>query len=258
MIDKTKIDYGVERLKEKWNHLRKVHRMFSELLEYTGVTWDPNTNKVNAAGKVWQHFYTINKSDYKIFKREGCKHYQILGEIFSGTKATGGLGNASTHLPANSKEERQVEDDFLNRSVHVHVENLDDDVNEVPKTRRREEIGTSSERRREEPKISKSDKLEACMAQCSSIVSLKNEETELQTLYLKEKLSKMQEKSCNQSEANSPDPYSNIVYLDILNNIEGVSNEVYIKVLKVFKDSDFRVSFVKMPEAMRCPNLELL
>ncbi|KAL2520476.1 putative protein-like [Forsythia ovata] len=87
----------------------------------------------------------------------------------------------------------------------------------------------------------------------SSTVSLKNEETELRTLYLKEKLSKIQEKSCNQSdiEANILDPYSNIVSLDILNNMEGVSDEVYMKAIKAFKDPDFKVSFVKMPEAKR-------
>ncbi|KAL2535104.1 Myb DNA-bind 3 domain-containing protein [Abeliophyllum distichum] len=221
--------------------------MFSELLGHIGVTWDPNTNKVNAAEEVWQHFYTINKSDYKIFKRKGCKHYHILGEIFSGTIATGGLGNASTQLLANSEEERQLENDFLNGGVHVHVETLDHDVDEVLKTRRREEICTSGERRRKEPKISKNDKLEACMAQWSSTVSLKNEETELQ------KLSKFQGKSCNQSnsKATSPNPYSNIVCLDLLNNMEGVSNEVYLKALKAFKYPDFRVSFVKMPEARR-------
>ncbi|KAL2470547.1 Myb DNA-bind 3 domain-containing protein [Abeliophyllum distichum] len=225
MNAKTKMDYGVERLKGKWNRLRK-----------------------------------INKLDYKIFKREGCKHYHILGEIFSGTTATGGLGNTSTQLPTNSEEERQLEDDFLNEGVHVHVENLDDSVDEVPKTRRREEIGTSGERRRKEPKISKSDKLEACMEQWSSPVSLKNEETELRTLYLKEKLSKMCEKSCNQSdsEATSLDPYSNIVCLDLLNNMERVSNEVYMKAIKAFKDPDFRVLFVKMPEARRGPILKLL
>ncbi|KAL2532861.1 Myb DNA-bind 3 domain-containing protein [Abeliophyllum distichum] len=171
MIATTKMDYGIERLKGKWNRLRKVHRMFSELLGHTGVTWDPNTNKVNAAEEVWQHFYTVNKSDYKIFKREGCKHYHILGEIFSGTTATGGLGNASTQLPAMSDEERQLEDDFLNQGVHVHVENIDDDADEVPKRSRREDIGTSGERRRKEPKISKSDKLDACMAQWSSTVT---------------------------------------------------------------------------------------
>ncbi|KAL2497037.1 Myb DNA-bind 3 domain-containing protein [Abeliophyllum distichum] len=202
MFATTTMDYGVERLKGKWNRLRKVHCMFSELLGHTGVTWDPNTNKVNVVQEVWQHFYTINKSDYKIFERGG-------------------------------------------------FENINDDVDEIPKTRRREEIGISGECRRKELKISKSDKFEACMAQWSSTISLKNEETELRTLYLKEKLSQIQGKSCNQSEceATSPDPYSNIVCLDILNNMEGVSNEVYMKALKAFKDPNFKVSFVKMPEA---------
>ncbi|KAL2516886.1 putative Myb/SANT-like domain-containing protein [Abeliophyllum distichum] len=108
--------------------------------------------------------FAINKLDYKIFKRGGCKHYHILGEIFSSTTATRGLENASTQLSATSEEERQLEDYFLNQDVHVHVENLNDDVDEILKTRRREEIGTSGERRRKKPWISKNDKLEACMA----------------------------------------------------------------------------------------------
>ena len=54
------MDYGIDRLKGKWNRLRKIHRMFSELLGYTGVTWDPNTNNVNAVEEVWQHFYTVH------------------------------------------------------------------------------------------------------------------------------------------------------------------------------------------------------
>ncbi|KAL2462253.1 Myb DNA-bind 3 domain-containing protein [Abeliophyllum distichum] len=258
MIVVTKSDYRVERLKGKWNRLRKVHRLFSELLRHTGVTWDPNTNQVNAAEEVWQHFYTINKTEYRTFKKEGCKHYELLGEIFGGTTATGGLGNASTQLPPTSDEERQLEDDFLSRGVHVHVENDDDD--EVTNTRRRDD-GTSNERRRKEPKISKSGKLEACMAQWSSTISMRNDETELRTLYLKEKLARIQGKSSNQSgdsEATSSDPYSNMVCLNILNNMEDVSNEVYMKAIKAFKDPDFRMSFVMMPEIRRGPILELL
>ncbi|XP_022847374.1 L10-interacting MYB domain-containing protein-like [Olea europaea var. sylvestris] len=259
MIASTKMDYGIDRLKGKWNRLRKIHRMFSELLGHTGVTWDPNTNKVNAAEEVWQHFYTINRSDYKMFKREGCKHYHTLGEIFSGTTATGGLCKASTQLPNTSEEERQLENDFLNRGVHVHAEN-DDEVDVVSDTRRCNEIGTSGERQRKEPKISKSDKLEACMAQWSSTVSMRNEEIELRKLYLKEKLAKIQGKSSNQSdvEVNSPDPYSNVICMDILNDIERLSNEVYMKAIRAFNDPNFRVSFVKMPEVRRGPILELL
>ncbi|KAL2495276.1 putative protein-like [Forsythia ovata] len=199
----------------------------------------------------------INKTEYRTFRKEGCKHYELLGEIFGGTTATGGLGYASTQLPPTSDEERQLEDDFLSRGVHVHMENDDD---EVTNTRRRDD-GTSNERRREEPKISKTEKLEACMAQWSSTISMRNDETELRTLYLKEKLARIQGKSSNQSgdsEATSSDPYSNMVCLNILNNMEGVSNEVYMKAIKAFKDPDFRMSFVMMPEIRRGPILELL
>ncbi|KAL2523734.1 Myb DNA-bind 3 domain-containing protein [Abeliophyllum distichum] len=187
MIVVTKSDNVVERLKGKWNHLRKVHRLFSELLGHTSVTWDLNTNQVNAAEEVWQHFYTINKTKYKLFREEGCKHYELLGEIFGRTTTIGGLCNASTTLPPTSEEER--------------------------------------------------------------------------TLYLKEKLARIQEKSSNQSgvsEATSSDPHSNMVCPNILNNMEGVSNYVYMKAIKVFKDPDFRISFVMMPKFRRGPILELL
>ncbi|GAB2296970.1 hypothetical protein Dimus_038450 [Dionaea muscipula] len=55
----TTWDYGIERLKGKWNRLRMAHRLFTSLIEHTGVTWDPNTNVVNAAEEVWNHFYTV-------------------------------------------------------------------------------------------------------------------------------------------------------------------------------------------------------
>ncbi|CAA3006775.1 Hypothetical predicted protein [Olea europaea subsp. europaea] len=102
MIVVTKSDFGIERLKGKWNCLRNVHRLFSDLLGHTGVTWDPNTNQVNAIEEIWQHFFTINKRNHTTFRREGCKHYELLGEIFSGSTTTEGLGNVSTQLPPTS------------------------------------------------------------------------------------------------------------------------------------------------------------
>ncbi|KAL2514946.1 putative protein-like [Forsythia ovata] len=185
-------------------------------------------------GKINTNMIVVTKSDYGIEKLKG---------------------NASTTLPPTSEEERQLEDDFLSRGVHVHVKN--DDDNEVTNTRRRDD-GTSNEPRRKEPKISESGKLKACMAQWSSTISMRNDETELRTLYLKEKLARIQGKSSNQSgdsEATSSDPYSNVVCLNILNNMEEVSNEVY---MKAFKDPDFRMPFVMIPEIRRRPILELL
>ncbi|GAB2215549.1 hypothetical protein Droror1_Dr00019937, partial [Drosera rotundifolia] len=54
----TKWDYGIERLKGKWNRVHIAHRLFTSLIEHTGVTWDPNTNEVHVAEEVWNHFYT--------------------------------------------------------------------------------------------------------------------------------------------------------------------------------------------------------
>ena len=55
-------NYGVERLKGKFNRLRTQYREFSTLLARTGVTWDSISNKVNAPEDVWQDLYTVSTS----------------------------------------------------------------------------------------------------------------------------------------------------------------------------------------------------
>ncbi|XP_022867879.1 uncharacterized protein LOC111387543 isoform X1 [Olea europaea var. sylvestris] len=96
--------------------------MFSELLGYIGDTWDPNTNNVNATEEVWQHFYTINKSDYKLFKREGCKHYHALGEIFSGKRDW-----ISTHKEGSMTGQSNV-DDNVSIDDSIDEDSSDDDL----------------------------------------------------------------------------------------------------------------------------------
>ncbi|KAL2545736.1 hypothetical protein Fot_14969 [Forsythia ovata] len=63
-------------------------------------------------GKIYKDMLILpivdNKTKYWTFRKEGCKHYELLGEIFGGTTATDGLGNASTQLPPTSDKERQL------------------------------------------------------------------------------------------------------------------------------------------------------
>ena len=65
IIGLTKMDYGIERLKDKWNRVCKMHHLFTELVRHIGVvrhirvTWDPNINKVDAWEEVWQHFFMV-------------------------------------------------------------------------------------------------------------------------------------------------------------------------------------------------------
>ena len=52
-------NYGVDKLKPKFNRLRQMHRDFSTLLARTGVTWEMESNKVNAPDDVWDKLIKV-------------------------------------------------------------------------------------------------------------------------------------------------------------------------------------------------------
>lgn len=51
--------YGVEKLRGKFNRLRKKYREFSELISHDHVVWDRASNKVLAPEDVWLKFYSV-------------------------------------------------------------------------------------------------------------------------------------------------------------------------------------------------------
>ncbi|XP_019153613.1 PREDICTED: uncharacterized protein LOC109150160 [Ipomoea nil] len=95
------------------NRLKMLYNQFSELIAHTGVTYNPSTNTVHACGDTWNKFYVKNPSKFKAFKRNGCKHYELMAEVFARSVATGGLAKSSSQRPPNSDEERDDEDEFL-------------------------------------------------------------------------------------------------------------------------------------------------
>ncbi|CAA2989644.1 Hypothetical predicted protein [Olea europaea subsp. europaea] len=184
--------------------------------------------------------------DFRSFQKRICKDVETPSPKIK-----------KSNYPPTSEEERQLEDEFLRRRVRERVENDDDEVSNIY----RRDDTTHNKRQRKELKIGENEKLEECIMQWSSTISMTNEETEHRMLYLKEKLAHIQEKSSNHegtSEVTSLDPYSYMECLNILNNMEGVSNEIYMKTIKAFKDSDFRITFVMMPKIRRGHILELL
>ncbi|MED6146467.1 hypothetical protein PIB30_034695 [Stylosanthes scabra] len=57
---------------------------------------------------------------YKQIKKNGFEYdYEMLGEIFNSSTATGKLSHASTPKPPNSDDEKQMEDDFIAKGVHI-------------------------------------------------------------------------------------------------------------------------------------------
>ncbi|KAK8665360.1 hypothetical protein V6N13_005529 [Hibiscus sabdariffa] len=60
--------------------------------------------------------------EFKKFKKQGCEDYELLGEIFNTTTATGKLQQLSTEDPLSPIEERRLEEEFLSGSIHVDLE----------------------------------------------------------------------------------------------------------------------------------------
>ncbi|KAK8578114.1 hypothetical protein V6N13_046971 [Hibiscus sabdariffa] len=71
------VDYGIDRLKGKFNRLRIKYRHFSELIGQTGVKWDVTSNTVHASQDIWEGFFKKNK-DSKSLKNKVVKIMNYL------------------------------------------------------------------------------------------------------------------------------------------------------------------------------------
>ncbi|KAG4974967.1 hypothetical protein JHK87_031788 [Glycine soja] len=81
LFEMIQTNYGVDKLKSKFNRLRQMHRDFSTLLARTRVTWEMESNEVNVPDEVWDELIK----------------------------------------PPNSDEERAMEVDFLTNGIHINV-----------------------------------------------------------------------------------------------------------------------------------------
>ncbi|XP_068322067.1 L10-interacting MYB domain-containing protein-like [Pyrus communis] len=97
LFDKYGKRYTREKLKQKYNRLRKIHREFAKLVNHTRMGWDPVANTVQALDEVWAAYI----------------------KIFNNTTATGQMQYASTNSPPNSDFERELEAGFLTTGAHI-------------------------------------------------------------------------------------------------------------------------------------------
>ncbi|KAJ1407041.1 Myb/SANT-like domain [Sesbania bispinosa] len=240
----TGTNYGVDKLKGKFNRLRQLHREFSTLLSRTGVTWDSEANKVHAPEEKGRF--------YKNFKKHGFElDYDILGEIFNSSTTTGKLSQAFTQQPPTSDEERDLEGDFLTKGVHVEPDVFDCDGDDLQELRnKRKAVDSSSDHRRKVVKNSSKDTLEATLSLWTNSMSARSEASKARTEASKAKADRYEAKL---SQATSPetDPYSTEACMEMLDSIEDISTEVYNNVLMKFTNKDWRVMFIRMPSFRR-------
>ncbi len=108
LIRKTKQTLKAPQVETKFNRLRQKHRIFSQLLQHTGMDWDAEANTVTAseevlmnvlAVSVWLvsscwcitmleshiHVCWLTMPKAKEFRRKGCDNYIQLGTLFNRT-----------------------------------------------------------------------------------------------------------------------------------------------------------------------------
>ncbi|KAG4942223.1 hypothetical protein JHK85_046869 [Glycine max] len=221
-------NYGVDKLKSKFNRLRQVHRDFSTLLVRTGVTWEMESNKVNAPDEIWDELIKKGRH-YKSFKKHGFEYdYDILDDIFNLSTTTEKLSHASTQEPPNSDEERAMEDDFLTKGIHI---NVSDDEKYDMKGLRHKRKGTFSlsERRCKEGKTSNKEMLD-------KIVIIWSDSMSQRTTTSRAREEQYKGKTSQTSQATSPisDPYSTKACMELLDNMQDVPTLAYFKLMEKF------------------------
>ncbi|KHN45216.1 hypothetical protein glysoja_043533 [Glycine soja] len=108
---------------------------------------------------------------YKNFKKHGFEYdYDILGDIFNSSTATGKLSHASTQEPPNSDEEKVMEGDFFTKGIHINV--FDDEKDDMKGLRhKRKEIFSLGECCCKEGKTSNKEMLDRIVSIWSDSMS---------------------------------------------------------------------------------------
>jgi hypothetical protein len=57
----SKRNYKFPQVKTKFNRLRQRHRIFSQLLQHTGLGWDAETNTVSGSDEVWMNVLAVSE-----------------------------------------------------------------------------------------------------------------------------------------------------------------------------------------------------
>ncbi|XP_059669796.1 L10-interacting MYB domain-containing protein-like [Cornus florida] len=101
-------DYTRQQLRNKFYQLRDRYKSYKEFLSNIGSSWDSKSGQVTLTEAQWEKMYKEVKNAKRL-QRKGCKHYDLLSDLFDGTSASNALDSLST----------DSEDDFLEAMCNV-------------------------------------------------------------------------------------------------------------------------------------------
>ncbi|KAJ0972318.1 hypothetical protein J5N97_020277 [Dioscorea zingiberensis] len=163
-----------------------------------------------------------NKKEYKIIRKEGCEHYSVLVEMFDGTLASAqGAPSETDH----------GDGDHFNGPFEAGASS----------DGRR---GKSPFERRSKPR--KMDRMDLLVDQWISSNESRCEESSLRKKYFEGILAKMAEGSEKQDDLFSVD-----VCMEILNGMEGLTDDMYSKFSQSMRDPVTRNMFIRVPAKRR-------
>ncbi|XP_062095056.1 L10-interacting MYB domain-containing protein-like isoform X2 [Humulus lupulus] len=234
---KSKRKYLIKQIKQKFNRLRTKYREFAELLKQTGFGWDRETNTVVASEEIWQNYLRAHPKATQ-YRKKGCDHFVLLELIFSKSTATGQFHRSAASGPPNTDDEKEMENEFDRIDVHDIDENDSTScsrlVDDVFKRSTKNSTTTSTERR---AKRQRSQQMSDAIVAWTEVAKVRAEAT----------LAKAEKyKSTTEGGGSQNHEFSLTNCMQILEGMEEVSDDAYMKVVEKFKDPDWREIFINM------------
>ncbi|GMI96639.1 hypothetical protein HRI_003333200 [Hibiscus trionum] len=180
----------------------------------------------------YEDFFKKNK-EFKRFKKQGCEDYELLGEKFNTTTATGKLQQLSTEDPLSPNEERRLEEEFLSGFIHI---DLRDNGSESGSEKGKKHKIDSIPGERRSSKVNKMSAMEVFLDKWASTLNAKEEAAKAKAERYKISI---------------PDPYSIGMCMELLEKMECVSSRSYNKAVEKFISAEWRQIFVGMSDARR-------
>lgn len=230
--------FSHKQLKKKFNGLRTRHRIFSQLLEHTGMHWNPVTNTVTASEEVWQNVIAATPKA-KEFRKKGCEHYGKLDVLLN--KTTGLLAFASTEDPTNTEEEHEHDEQYRYGEIHLNVDS-DSDNEAVEVSPNMVKVKRAMhEAKHKKKKAKKEDEI------FSEMILTIREFTELSRQRFEYRLAKSSGSYVGGSKTKI-ERFSLDKAVEALNMYTNMPITAYLKVMKALYKKENRIAFLSMPE----------
>ncbi|XP_077238189.1 spindle/kinetochore-associated protein isoform X1 [Tasmannia lanceolata] len=224
---KTGHEYTLLQFRNKFQKLRKEYREFKKLIEVTGFDWNPVTKTAMAEDSVWNTY--IQENAYAAtFRKKGCPRWVELQLIYGENAATGELVVRHAKDPSDSDEDYDPVADLPAHTDEVIGATTHTDDAGDSHLRRRDRTPTALRRGSKSPEFTEACKpLNVSRARMASLTGASSFTSPSSTVEV--------------------DPYSIANCMEVLNTLEGVGPDEFVKGMKLLQDRGWREAFMTVP-----------